>query len=266
MHKIFALFRAGALQAASYRLSTILSVVGLIGMTIPIYFVADALQPVMAETIESQASNYFAFVLLGIFVFSFLKPATSQLSGIIGGGIATGTLEAMLSTSTRLPTLVAGMMSYSFCWQLLRGLILLLFGAVLGAKLLWGHMLFGMVIVLLTIGAYFAVGMVAAALVLTFRTAGPLNQIVLTLSGLLGGVYYPTQVIPTWIENLSLFIPLTYGLRALRRTVLNGEPISAVRSDLLILVSLTGVLLLAATFLFRLAYDHARRAGTLTHY
>lgn len=266
MHKIVALFRASALTAASYRLSLVLSIVGLIAAMIPVYFVATALQPTMASTIGEQGGNYFAFILTGIFLSAFLVPATTQFANLIANGIATGTLEAMLSTSTRVPTLMFGLLSYSLSWQVVRGGVLLLVGTLLGAKVLWGHMLFGSVIVALTILAYLSVGILAAALVLLFRTSGPITPIVLALSTFLGGVYYPTHVIPSWIQKISAFIPLTYGLRALRRTLLNAEPFSAYLPDVLILVGFVISLLGASSALFVFAFQHARRAGTLTHY
>ena len=43
---------------------------------------------------------------------------------------------------------------------------------------------------------------------------------------LLGGVYYSTSVIPEVVRPLASVVPLTYGLRALRRTLLSGEPLS----------------------------------------
>ncbi|HEU5209588.1 MAG TPA: ABC transporter permease [Longimicrobiales bacterium] len=266
MHKVAALLRASALNAASYRLSLVLSAVGLLATIVPIYFVANALQPVMAPRIQSEAANYFGFVLVGIFLFAFIRPATRQFPNIISGGIATGTLEAMLSTSTRVPTIFAGLASYGFTLQLVRGVLMLGFGAILGAQLLWGAALSSVLIVLLTIVPYMAIGVLSATMVLVFRTPGPLGNIVMVLSGLLGGVYYPTHVIPGWLEGVSAFIPLTYGLRALRRMLLNAEPFQAVLPDVAILALFAAGLMGASAILFRLAFQHARRAGTLTHY
>jgi ABC-2 type transport system permease protein len=266
MHKVVALLRASTLHAFSYRLALVFSLLGLLAITIPLYLVADALHPYMEGVIQGEASNYFAFVLIGIFLFNLITPMAGQLGGVIGSSISTGTLEALLSTATRLPTLFAGLLSYNLCWQVARGGVLLLFGAMLGAELMWSQLLFGSLIIVLTLLSYLAVGIVAGAMVLVFRTAGPLSMIVLTLSGLLGGVYYPTHVIPSWIETISLFIPLTYGLRSLRRMVLNGAPFQAVLPDVATLAIFSLILLLVSSGIFAMAYRYARRTGTLTHY
>jgi ABC-type multidrug transport system permease subunit len=89
---------------------------------------------------------------------------------------------------------------------------------------------------------------------------------VLVLSGFLGGVYYPTHVIPSWLQNVSAFLPLTYGLRALRQTLLEGLPLRAVLPDVLVLVAFVALLFLVGAFAFRQALRYARRTGTLAQY
>jgi ABC-2 type transport system permease protein len=125
-----------------------------------------------------------------------------------------------------------------------------------------GALLIGGLIVL----AYVPFGILGAAAVLAFRTTGPLPAVVLTGSAFLGGVYYPTEVIPSWLEQLSAVIPLTYGLRALRRTFLEGLPLGSVSGDLAILVGFIVVLMGASVLLFGKALKYARRTGSLALY
>jgi ABC-2 type transport system permease protein len=89
---------------------------------------------------------------------------------------------------------------------------------------------------------------------------------VLTISALLGGVYYPTHVIPSWLHEASAVLPLTYGLRALRRTLLDGASLASVASDVTTLAVLGLVLFSAGILVFAWALHYARRAGTLAQY
>jgi ABC-2 type transport system permease protein len=266
VYKVLALMRVSMLTAASYRLSLVISLVGLLASVVPLYFVANALQPVMADAIRSQGGQYFAFVLVGMIAFSFIPAAMNSIPGAIGGGISTGTLETLTSTPTRLPTLLAGLVGYSFCWLILRSLLLVAAGSLLGAQFVWSSLAVGTGILALTVLAYLPIGLIAASLVLAFRTAGPLVQGVSVLSVLLGGVYYPTHVIPSWIETLSFAVPLTYGLRALRQTVLEGLPLASVLPDVGILAAFAAVLLVLGVVVFQYALRYARRVGTLSQY
>ena len=87
-----------------------------------------------------------------------------------------------------------------------------------------------------------------------------------TASGFLGGVYWPTSVIPSWVRVVSDMLPISYGLRALRRTLLNGEPLSAVSDDVLTLAGYGGLLLSLGAITLSIALSYARRRGTLSQY
>jgi ABC-type polysaccharide/polyol phosphate export permease len=114
--------------------------------------------------------------------------------------------------------------------------------------------------------AHLPFGLMAASLVLAFRTTGPLPTAILTVSGLLGGVYFPTHVVPSWIEHVSAALPLTYGLRALRQALLEGLPLAGFAGDLGILATFTVGLGALAMLMFRTSMSYARRHGTLAQY
>jgi len=82
----------------------------------------------------------------------------------------------------------------------------------------------------------------------------------------LGGVYYPTSVIPSFLRDLAAFFPLTYGLRALRQIMLRGDSFHHVAHDVQILALMTTISLSVGTLMFCLALQRARRAGTLSSY
>jgi ABC-2 type transport system permease protein len=266
LYKIAMMTRASLLVAASYRMETVLSVFSLLATLVPVYFVAGALQPVMAESIAAEGGEYFGFLVIGMIVYLFLANAVNALPGAIRGGIGSGTLEAMFTTPTTLPTLLGGMLGYGFLWVWLRALVMLTGAWVLGMGVEWTKLAVAVGIVLLIVLAYLPFGLFAAALILVARTTGPLPSAVLVVSGLLGGIYYPTRVIPSWIGAISDWIPLTYGLRALRRTLLDGLPFQAVLGDVAILSAFAAILLLAGSLSFLAALRYGRRTGTLAHY
>ncbi|MDQ3555755.1 MAG: ABC transporter permease [Gemmatimonadota bacterium] len=266
MREALALIRASWLGATSYRLATVISLGGLLVSVVPIYFITGALQPVMSESIRNQGGEYFAFLLIGMIVFSFIQTAVSSLHQAVASGISTGTLEALLATRTPLPVLLCGLVGYGFLWTGVRALVLLAAAVAFGAQFAWGGSLAAVGILTLIVCAYLPFGLFAASSALAFRTVGPFPHLVLTASVLLGGVYFPTQVIPSWIERLSDFIPLTYGLRALRKSFLEGVPISGVAADLGILFAFAAGLTVLSLFTFSRALHYARRTGSLAQY
>lgn len=258
--------RHEALTRASYRVQALTSFGSLLVLVIPLYFVADALQPVMAKSIAGEGQQYFAFVLIGMIVMRFCTTSVNSLPRIITGAIRTGTLEALFATPASLPVIVAGLLGFSLVWTGGEAIVLLTAGMALGARVLPSELLLGLAILALITLTYLSVGVMGVALHLMFRTTGPLLTGVLLATSLLGGVYYPTHVIPSWLQSISSLLPMTYGLRALRQALLEGASLQAVSSDLAVLLVFVAVLLPASWILLQRTLHHARLTGTLAHY
>ncbi len=266
MRKLVALVRAAALTTFSYRLETAVSLGGLLVSIVPLFFIAQALQPVMAKAIVTEAPQYFGFLVVGTTTFLLLVTAVNALPEAVQSGIAKCTLEALLATPTPLPVLFAGLTGFPLLWTVARGGITLGVAWVLGAHVAWDRGLPALGIVGLIVLAHVPFGILTASLVIAFKTAGPVSRGVLTVSAFLGGVYYPTQVIPSWLHDLSAFLPVTYGLRALRRTLLDRASFGAVSSDVAVLAAFAVVLLATSLVVWSWALRYARRAGTLAQY
>jgi ABC-2 type transport system permease protein len=266
VREVGALIRAHWLTATSYRVRTLLSLAGLAAMVVPLIFVAGALQPVVEESIRAEGRHYFAFLVIGMLSVFFIAAALDGLATALGDGIRTGTLEALLTTPGRLPMLVLGLTGYGFLWAALRAAVLLVAGVALGVSIAWGQAVLGLGILLLIVLAYLPFGLISAAAVLAWRTPTPLGQGVMAASVFLGGVYYSTTVIPSWLQDLSSLVPLTYGLRALRRTMLDGAPFLAVAQDVFVLAAFAVTALALGLLVFHHALGYARRAGTLSQY
>lgn len=266
MRAILAMTSATWKAASSYRVSMVLSVLGLVTAVVPLYFVADALQDTMSGTIQGEGAQYFAFVLAGMLAMTIVTQAVSSMPSSVGSAATSGTLDTLVLTPTPLPVLFAALSAYGFIWTAIRSAFFFAGGVLLGAPIVWGHLPAGIVILILLAAAYVPFGLLMTAGQIAFRTSGPLLPAVLLASTLLGGVYYPVHVIPSWLQVLSWFVPLSYGLRAFRRLVLEGAPLVSVAGDVAALIGFTVVLGAVGIAAVVLALRYARRAGTLMIY
>ncbi len=266
MREARALIRSAWLTASSYRVGMIMSLLGLAVVLLPLYFIAHALEPTMQQSIKAESRQYFAFVVVGATMFSLISTCVTSLPTALDGAIARGTFEMILGTPARLRAICVGMMGYGMLWGMLRASIVIVAATFLGARITWSAAPAGALVVALTMLSYVGVGLLLASLVLTFRTTGPLSAVILTGSMFLGGVYYPTHVIPSWIHDVAAFLPLTYGLRALRQIVLLGDSLGTVRRDVTILLAISVVTVVVGGASFAMALRRARRTGTLYSY
>lgn len=266
MTKILAMTKAHWQVMSSYRIQLLISFAGLLVAVFPLYFVAQALQPVMARSIADQGGNAFGFLIVGLATYTLASVCVTALPGAVGGGIGNGVFEALLATPTSTPVLILGLNTFDLSMAALRCGVLLLSGALLGATLAPAHLLPGLLVLGLIVLTHLPFGFIGAALVIAFRTAGPLPKGIMLGSGLLGGVYYNTTVIPSWLQSLSNFVPLTYGLRALRQVLLRGDSLAAVAPDLLWLVGAALVLHAVGALALTSSLRYARHRGTLAQY
>ena len=266
MYKIAEMVRASFMIAKSYKINLLFSIVALFFTTIPFYLAAHALQPMMGKVVQHQGGDYFGFVLLGLIAISLLTTALTGVYMSVSGSVTSGWLEAQMGTSTGIPVLLVGMASYDFIWTLVRVTILLLFGWVLGVHVHWSGLALAIPVLFMLCIAYFGLGLVLSSMFLAFRTIGPAQSVIVTSSVLLGGVYYPTETIPSWIQSLSVVIPMTYGLRAVRQLVLDGAPAVAVVRDVLLMALIAAICLAVGALAFRTAFNYSRKRGTLSQY
>jgi ABC-2 type transport system permease protein len=266
MASILALLRAAWLSATSYRVATLLSLAGVAATVVPVYFIAGAVQELAATSIQRESASYFAFIVVGIASVYIVSAATGALATAVSSTIGNGTLEALLVTRTGVPALLAGLAAHASVQAALRALVLLLTATLLGADIRWVMAPLAAAIAALTFAAYAGIGLVAAALVLLFRTSGPLITTVVGVSGLLGGAYYATTAVPGWLRQLTDFVPLTYGLRPARMLLLGNASLPEVTADVSLLVLMATASLLIGAAAFTLALRRARRDGTLSQY
>ena len=263
---VAALTRASWYQAKSYRVSLVMQVFGIVITVVPLYFITSALQSTMAGAITGESEQFFSFVLVGSLALMFVTTAMSTLPGAIAGGISTGYFESLLMTRASLSSVLAGLTSYGLLLTTVRATVMIISGWILGAHIAWSQSLPAFLIIVLLTVTHWGVGLVASALVIAFRTAGPLTQIFSTLSIFFGGVYYPVSSIPSWLGAISKAMPLAYGLQALRRVWLQGYSLTDVGPDLAVLAAMGVVALAAGIFAINVALRYARKAGTLGLY
>ena len=267
MDKVQALLLSQWRAAKSYRLRLSLSIAALAVSVLPAWYAASALQGLMGDKIRGEGTQYPAFLIVGMVVYSLLTVTVNALPTAISGGIANGSLEALLSTKVKIPSLFVGLFSYDLLWSLLRATIIVATGIMLGARFAGGlHALLAVGILGLTILAYFPFALLASASVLAFRTAGPLPQVVMVLSGIFGGVYFPTTVIPDLVRVASKFVPLSYGLRALRAVAFEGKSLAFVSNDIATLLAMTMLFFAVALVVLAATLRHVRHGGGLSQY
>ena len=122
------------------------------------------------------------------------------------------------------------------------------------------------VILLLTVVSFSSLGVISASFIMVLKRGDPVGLIFTSVSGLLGGVYFPVSVLPEWLREFSYLIPVTYALEGMRMALLRGQTIQELMPNIVALSLFCVVMLPLSVMIFRKAVERAKRDGTLTHY
>jgi ABC-2 type transport system permease protein len=87
----------------------------------------------------------------------------------------------------------------------------------------------------------------------------------LGLSSVAGGMLFPVNILPDWLQFLARFNPVTYSLDAMRAALLAGAGFSGIWRPLAVLLLFAAVLLPTAMAVFAWALRRTKITGTLTH-
>lgn len=250
----------------SYRFSFLLGLAGIFFSTVTYYFVARLLGDSVRPLLAPYGGDYFAFALIGVAFASYFTLGLSGFARALRLAQTTGTLEAMLMTPAPLSTIVLGSAAWSYAFTTLRVVIYLTLGVVMGIELGDANYLGAAVTLLLAVLTFAALGIIAAGVIMVTKRGDPVTGLFGGFATLVGGVFYPVEIMPEWLQRIADLLPITYALRAMRLALLQGAPLQALAPDLLALLIFAAVLLPLSLFVFRYAVDRARNEGSLAHY
>jgi len=92
------------------------------------------------------------------------------------------------------------------------------------------------------------------------------NTLLSAASLFLGGVIYPTEVLPHWLEKFSKFLPITHALEGMRMALFRGYSIIEILPQILILVLFAIIFFPIGIIAFYGAVRWTKIIGTVEQY
>ncbi len=251
----------------SYRLQFLLTVSGVFFQLATFFFVSKLVGPLVAPQLRAYGGDYFSFLAIGLAFGSYQWISLQTFSSSLREQQVMGTLEIMLASPIRPEALIIGSSLWSFLFATIEVLIYLVLGAlVFGLNIQHINVLSAVVVIIMTILAMSAFGILSASFIMVFKRGDPVAWAFGTVSELLGGVYYPIHILPDPLQYMANALPITHSLKAIRLAVLQGYSVGQLVHELGMLAIFAVVLLPISLLFFRKAIDIARRDGTLSQY
>jgi ABC-2 type transport system permease protein len=211
--------------------------------------ISSAVSLVTPYTIESKGivpgePNYFQFVAPGIIAMVVMMALMTGLPHAISYEKDIGTLDGMLAAPINRLSIILGKVMAQTVRGMIQGFIILLLAVVLFGVVIEGNILLVVFLILLTVFSFVGLGILITSFTENEETATMVMMTLMFPMMFLSGVFFPLQQMPWYMQGLAKFLPLTYATTALRKVMVLGADISAVSTEILILV-LFGIILLA---------------------
>jgi ABC-2 type transport system permease protein len=232
----------------------------------PIYFMGkafstDGIAPGFAA--YNGNGDYMSFILIGTVISNFILTVFWGMGLALKEDMDAGVLESnWLTPVSRLQILVGRTLTSLLTTTITSLVMLSVAGALFGFKPTGSTISAILTAIPMLLGLY-GFGFAFAAIVLLMRDANTLIDVGSFLVQGFSGTSFPVKSLPYWLIPVSLMLPLTYGLDAMRGFLLKTTTLLPINVEIAILVVCMFLMLWGGAQIFYRVERRVRTLGTL---
>jgi ABC-2 type transport system permease protein len=251
------------IEDISYPLSTLVSMLGTIAPLLIYFFVGE----LVGENPEV-GDDYFTFATIGLVASTILQAALSGFGGSLQKAQNRGTFETLLVEPVPWVFLPFAMNLWRVVEGVIGGLLVFLFGMLLGAEYILSGIPQFIVLLVLGILASMAVGIISASLLVLAKKSQPILWAYGFAASLLSGALFSVDQLPPFLQNLAWIIPHTYVINSARAALMEDPGTFSIPfgTATIALTIFNIVVFSLGLWLFSRSLRYARKMGILAGY
>ncbi|OGO78989.1 MAG: hypothetical protein A2Y23_14680 [Clostridiales bacterium GWB2_37_7] len=179
----------------------------------------------------SGTSDYMSFTILGSFMYLFVVGTFLNVSRSFITEMREGTLDSLLISPVNYMGYLSGNMLEQTMITAGELLIAILITIPFGLRFANINVASTMLSIALTLIALFGMSIILSGIMIYFKDTYLSQNTVFSIIYLTTGILFPIQYLPSWLQVISNYIPVTYSLRTLRNSVLTGLDITSQYND-----------------------------------
>jgi ABC-2 type transport system permease protein len=208
---------------------------------------------VKAQGIVSGEGNYFQFVAPGIISMVVMMSLMTGLPHAISYEKDVGTLDGMLVAPINRLSIILGKVMAQTVRGITQAAIIFTLAMLLFGVTIYGSIPLVIALVFLTVFSFVGLGILITSFTDKEETASMVMMTLMFPMMFMSGVFFPLQQMPLFMQYIAYCLPLTYAARALRRVMVLGAGVSAVSTEIAILLVFGVVMLAIAVPMFKRA-------------
>jgi ABC-2 type transport system permease protein len=205
------------------------------------------------------------YLAVGTLVWHYLSVVFETISSMISWERWEGTIEYTFMAPVRRFTQMLGTCLFAIVYGLAHTVVILIVVALFfHLDLGRADLLSGLLVLLAGSLSFVGLGIMASVLPLLFTERGSqMTYIIQAVLLLISGVYYPVDVLPSWMQPITRLSPATYVLEGMRDSLLKGIGLEQLVRYLLVLLVIGLVSLPIGMAIFNWGERYAKRTGKL---
>jgi ABC-2 type transport system permease protein len=232
----------------------------------PVYFMGKAFSTNGQATgfaAYSGSGDYMSYILLGTVLTNFILTVFWGMGLALKEDMDAGVLESNWLTPVSRLLILVGRTLTSLLTTTITSLVMLGLGAALFGFKPTGSALAAFLTAIPMLLGLYGFGFAFAGVVLLMRDANTLIDVGSFLVQGFSGTNFPVKSLPYWLIPVSLMLPLTYGLDAVRGFLLKTNTLMPINMEITILIVFMFVMLWGGAQIFYRVERRVRKLGTL---
>jgi ABC-2 type transport system permease protein len=211
----------------------------------------------------SGTADYMSFILLGTVLTNFINAVFWGMGYALKNDMDSGVMESNWLTPVPRLLILTGRSITNLIVTTVTSTIMLVIAALLFGFRVSGDILNAFVPVIPMMIGLYGFGFAFAAVVMIMREANTLVDVSSFLVGIFSGTNFPVNALPKWLLPISLALPLTYGMDAVRGYLLKTNTLLPIAWEIALLVVFMFIMLWIGVWAFNSLERRVRQRGTL---
>ena len=256
------IFRRDAILYFSYRMQAFTQLFGLLFTLTLFYYISRLLH---GHTVGT-AHDYFAFVVVGLVIMQALTTTLDSIPSSVRQELVAGTLERFLVSRFGAFNGIIAMMLFPTATAFINGAVMLVLATTMFGLHVAVTAPLALPVGLLGTLAFLPLALIMAGVVVLFKQASSGARFLTAGIAIVGGLYFPVSLLPSWIRWAADVQPFTPAADALRHLLVGSRLQYSMVTDLAKLAGFAAILLPLSVWLLQSAIAYAQRRGTIIEY
>ena len=255
-----------------FAINFLMSTIGMLFNSLIFFIMAEYVGPSASPMLAQYGGDYASYIILGIVFNTFLSVSLNSYYQAYAQGYWGSGFEIYATSPIGVSAFILGSVLFDYFISSIQIAMYMAIGIfAFNIDLASANYLTAITVLLLSTAAVSGIGLIAAStftLLNCKQWGNPVTWIVSLLVGLLSGVYFPPEILPTFVQNLSMSLPQTYAYEAARLAMLAGADLThpIVQRNVKVIILQMLALLPIGIILYKMSLRKAEKDGALTRW